>query len=99
MKTSWTSGGNPKEVITARDPGPPPETDAELLARHEAAVQAAVAEFPIDTGTEIRTTWKLAVGRHAREDDYDGTETCANFVESHFGKVLDAWAWFPPEGE
>lgn len=45
VKTEWTSGGIRREVITHRESG---ESNADWLARHVEAVQAAMGQYPPD---------------------------------------------------
>lgn len=94
MTTTWTSGGVAQSVTTTRNTG---ENFSDWLARHKAAVIAQATMYPPDVGTEIKTTWILAAGgRMSLAHTYDGLETWETFVDSHFGKVADAWEEFPP---
>jgi hypothetical protein len=55
MKTTWTHGGVPFEIVTTRGAS---ETDPALWARHRAACAAIETEdFQPDYGTTLKTEW------------------------------------------
>lgn len=48
LTTDWTSSNGAQQVVTYRLEGPPPEPDAQFIARHTAAfVTAMASENPI----------------------------------------------------
>lgn len=97
MTTTWTSGGVLQSVTTPRNTG---ENLADWIARHKAAVVAEGTLHPPDPGTEIKTTWMLAAGgRMSLAHVWDAFESLESQLDSHFGKVWDAWDEFPPVGD
>lgn len=78
--TKWTSEGVPITVTTVQQPG---ETVAAWRARHEVKVAAALANFPPDANSMLRTSIWTSLGLAQHTTTRRGTLSYAAFIAAH----------------